>query len=77
MARHAPSPLGKVLLHQRQRRDEDQREIVLLRDEEDRSYGASAELLQLPKGTVKSRLHRARAELARRLSRKVGLEDVV
>jgi RNA polymerase sigma-70 factor (ECF subfamily) len=57
--------------------DEDQREIVLLRDVDDLSYEEIAELLQLPKGTVKSRLHRARAELARRLSRKVGLEDVV
>lgn len=57
--------------------DEDQREIVLLRDVDDLSYEEIAELLQLPKGTVKSRLHRARAELARRLSRRVGLEDVV
>ena len=43
------------------------REIILLRDFEDRSYEEIAELLDLPAGTVRSRLHRARAELRDRL----------
>lgn len=43
------------------------REIILLRDFEDRSYEEIAELLDLPDGTVRSRLHRARAELRDRL----------
>jgi RNA polymerase sigma-70 factor (ECF subfamily) len=43
------------------------REIILLRDFEDRSYEEIAELLDLPDGTVRSRLHRARCELRDRL----------
>jgi RNA polymerase sigma-70 factor, ECF subfamily len=42
----------------------DFREVVVLRDFEDRSYEEIAELLGLAVGTVKSRLHRARAALA-------------
>jgi RNA polymerase sigma-70 factor (ECF subfamily) len=43
------------------------REIIVLRDFEDRSYEEIAELLELPPGTVRSRLHRARMELRERL----------
>ena len=43
------------------------REIIILRDFEDRSYEEIAELIDLPAGTVRSRLHRARAELRERL----------
>jgi RNA polymerase sigma-70 factor (ECF subfamily) len=39
------------------------REIIVLRDFDDRSYEEIAELLDLPAGTVRSRLHRARSEL--------------
>jgi len=35
-----------------------------------------ADILELPRGTVKSRIHRARAELAAVLARKIGPEDV-
>ncbi len=43
--------------------DEDDRAIVVLRDVEDRSYGEIGTVLGVPKGTVKSRLSRARAKL--------------
>ena len=43
------------------------REIVILRDMRDQSYEAIAELLDIPLGTVRSRLHRARMELKERL----------
>jgi RNA polymerase sigma-70 factor (ECF subfamily) len=43
---------------------EDFREIVVLRDFEDRSYEDIAALLGVAVGTVKSRLHRGRAALA-------------
>ena len=49
--------------------DDDHRVIVLLRDVEDMSYEEIGEVLGLPEGTVKSRLHRARNELRERLSK--------
>jgi len=57
--------------------DEEQRRIIVLRDIEDLSYEEIANILDLPKGTVKSRLHRARHELARRLGRRLSMADVV
>jgi RNA polymerase sigma-70 factor (ECF subfamily) len=58
------------------RLDDDHKQILLLRDVEDLSYDEIAEVLELPRGTVKSRIHRARAELATVLARKIGPEDV-
>jgi RNA polymerase sigma-70 factor (ECF subfamily) len=55
---------------------EEQRSIVLMRDLEDLTYEEIAEALDVPRGTVKSRLHRARAMLARALSGRIGREDV-
>ena len=49
--------------------DEDHRVIVLLRDVEDMSYEEISQVLGLPEGTVKSRLHRARNELRAKLSK--------
>lgn len=57
--------------------DEEQRQIIVLRDIQDLSYDEIADILQVPKGTVKSRLHRARGELARKLGRRISVADVV
>lgn len=46
---------------------EDQRTLVVLRDLEDLSYEEIVDITGLPLGTVKSRLHRARAALAKAL----------
>ena len=48
--------------------DDEAREVLLLRDAEDLSYEEFAEILEVPVGTVRSRLHRARNEVRRRLS---------
>jgi RNA polymerase sigma-70 factor, ECF subfamily len=44
---------------------DDQREAVILRDLEELSYEEIADLLEVPIGTVKSRINRGRIELAR------------
>jgi len=45
--------------------DEEQRELVILRDVENLSYEEIQAITGLPEGTVKSRLHRARLSLAK------------
>src|SRR3954452_20315137 len=45
----------------------DLREAVILRDLQEMEYRETAEVLQIPEGTVKSRINRGRAELARLL----------
>jgi RNA polymerase sigma-70 factor (ECF subfamily) len=45
------------------------REAVILRDLQDLEYREIAAILRIPEGTVKSRLNRGRAELARVLRR--------
>lgn len=47
--------------------EEDLRAVVLLRDVEDLDYEEIAQVLDVPRGTVKSRLHRARTLLAEQL----------
>lgn len=47
----------------------DLREAVILRDLQDMDYKEIAAALKVPEGTVKSRINRGRAELARLLSR--------
>jgi RNA polymerase sigma-70 factor (ECF subfamily) len=45
------------------------REAVILRDLQDMDYREIAAVLKVPEGTVKSRINRGRAELARLLQR--------
>jgi RNA polymerase sigma-70 factor (ECF subfamily) len=67
---------GKLLEEGLAKMTEEDRQIVLLRDQQDLSYEEIADLLGLPRGTVKSRLHRARIELAQILGRKIGRSDL-
>ena len=48
------------------------RETIILRDLQEMEYREIAEVLGIPEGTVKSRLNRGRAELARLLKFKMG-----
>ena len=52
--------------------DEEFRRLVILRDVEDLSYDEIAEVTELPKGTVKSRIHRGRAQLKEKVERILG-----
>lgn len=82
-----PGPGADAPLHAHQATDlieqglaalhEDQRAIIVLRDLEDLDYDEIATLLDVPRGTVKSRLHRARAALASALAHRIGPEDVL
>ncbi len=55
--------------------DEDQRVVVVLRDVEDLSIEEICKITDLADGTVKSRLHRARLVLRKKLQRHVGEES--
>lgn len=55
---------------------EEHRQVIVLRDIQDLDYDEIAAILDLPRGTVKSRLHRARAELARVLRNRIDPGDV-
>jgi RNA polymerase sigma-70 factor (ECF subfamily) len=61
---------SEILQHGLQRLSPDLRETVILRDLEGMEYREIAEVLKVPEGTVKSRLNRGRAELARYLRRR-------
>jgi RNA polymerase sigma-70 factor (ECF subfamily) len=51
---------------------EDERELLVLRDVEGLSYEEIVQITGQVLGTVKSRLHRARSELRRLLSERLG-----
>lgn len=55
--------------------DEDHRAVVILRDVESFDYEQIAEILGVPAGTVKSRLHRARWSLRERLLPLLGEQE--
>lgn len=73
-----PGPHAHALQHELEREVQaalasvspELREAVILRDLQDMDYKEIAVVLRVPEGTVKSRISRGRAELARILSRK-------
>ena len=60
---------SEILQAALQKLSPDLREAVILRDLQDMEYREIADILRIPEGTVKSRLNRGRAELARVLRR--------
>jgi RNA polymerase sigma-70 factor (ECF subfamily) len=60
---------SEILQGALQKLSPDLREAVILRDLQELEYREIAEVLRVPEGTVKSRLNRGRAELARVLRR--------
>jgi RNA polymerase sigma-70 factor (ECF subfamily) len=75
-----PDPEARARRHQLQRLvwqcladlDDPQREIIVLRDFEGLTYEDIAHVLGVPRGTVMSRLHRARRRLADEVRRRTG-----
>jgi RNA polymerase sigma-70 factor, ECF subfamily len=66
-----------VLIHQAlQALQPDHRAVVVMKDLDGLRYEEIAEILRVPVGTVRSRLHRARAELRERLKSLVDEEPV-
>ena len=74
-ASHEPGPASRMEAEERAAivgaalaaLDDDQRSIITLRDMESLGYDQIAVILEIPVGTVKSRLHRARLALRDRL----------
>lgn len=67
---HVESRERREMVHRAlQRISPDLREAVILRDLQDMDYREIAQILKVPEGTVKSRINRGRAELARVLQR--------
>ena len=58
---------SEILQTTLQKLSPDLREAVILRDLQEMEYREIAEVLSIPEGTVKSRINRGRAELARLL----------
>jgi len=61
--------IGETVHRALQKLSPDLREAVILRDLQDMDYKDIATVLKVPEGTVKSRINRGRAELARLLQR--------
>ena len=77
---HRPGPHAQALQHELEREVQkalatvspELREAVILRDLQDMDYKEIAAVLRVPEGTVKSRISRGRAELARMLANSGG-----
>jgi RNA polymerase sigma-70 factor (ECF subfamily) len=68
-ARAQSQQVGEAVHQALQKLSPDLREAVILRDLQDMDYRDIATVLKVPEGTVKSRINRGRAELARLLQR--------
>jgi RNA polymerase sigma-70 factor (ECF subfamily) len=68
-ARAQSREVGETVHRALQKLSPDLREAVILRDLQDMDYREIATVLKVPEGTVKSRINRGRAELARLLQR--------
>ncbi|HXZ31285.1 MAG TPA: sigma-70 family RNA polymerase sigma factor [Terriglobales bacterium] len=68
-ARAQSQQVGETVHNALQKLSPDLREAVILRDLQDMDYKEIATVLKVPEGTVKSRINRGRAELARLLQR--------
>jgi RNA polymerase sigma-70 factor (ECF subfamily) len=68
-ARMQSRETGETVHHALQKLSPELREAVILRDLQDMDYREIAAVLRVPEGTVKSRINRGRAELARVLQR--------
>lgn len=74
-ARYASRQRQALLEHALQQIAAEHREILLLREVEDLSYGELAAVLGIAEGTVKSRLARARAALLEHFRPSAGVHD--
>jgi RNA polymerase sigma factor (sigma-70 family) len=70
--RAAQTEIAKMVQEALTRISPELREAVILRDLQDMDYKEIAQVLRIPEGTVKSRISRGRAELARQLDRNKG-----
>jgi RNA polymerase sigma-70 factor (ECF subfamily) len=70
--RAAQKEIAKMVQEALTRISPELREAVILRDLQDMDYKEIAQVLRIPEGTVKSRISRGRAELARVLERNKG-----
>lgn len=70
--RAAQKEIAKMVQEGLTRISPELREAVILRDLQDMDYKEIAQALRIPEGTVKSRISRGRAELARVLDRSKG-----
>jgi RNA polymerase sigma-70 factor, ECF subfamily len=71
---HQRKDLVAHLKHEVARLPEMQRQVLTLVDLEEFSYAETADILEIPPGTVMSRLHRARAQLRVQLNEVLGKE---
>jgi RNA polymerase sigma-70 factor, ECF subfamily len=70
--RAAQKEIAKMVQEALTRISPELREAVILRDLQDMDYKEIAQVLRIPEGTVKSRISRGRAELARLLDKNKG-----